>query len=200
MSLDALLKQIRTCTLCAETLEHGVRPVIQASTTATILVAGQAPGAKVHASGLPFDDPSGDRLRQWMGIDHKTFYDPAAVALLPMAFCYPGRGKSGDLPPMPLCASTWRKHLLAAVPRIRLTLVIGQYAHQWHLPRREKTLTETVKRWSSYPPDLLPLPHPSPRNNIWLAKNHWFQKDLVPVIRKRVKQALKSKLSDHHGE
>ncbi|MFK7956835.1 MAG: uracil-DNA glycosylase family protein [Lysobacterales bacterium] len=190
MTLEGLLQRVRACTLCAAELEHGVRPVVQASSTATILVAGQAPGSKVHATGIAFDDPSGDRLRHWMGIDREVFYDRSRLALLPMGFCYPGKGKSGDLPPVPRCADTWRDELLKALPKIQLTLVIGQYAHQWHLPAREKTLTETVKRWSSYPPHLLPLPHPSPRNNIWLAKNPWFSEDLLPVIRKRVRKAL----------
>ncbi len=193
MTTDAfsqLLGQVRACTLCEAQLGDGVRPVLQADPRAKILIAGQAPGAKVHATGVPFDDPSGDRLRNWMGIDKATFYDPAQIALVPMGFCYPGKGKSGDLPPMPICASTWRKQLLGAMSNIQLTLVIGQYAHAWHLHEPQDNLTETVRSWQSYPKRLLPLPHPSPRNNIWLAKNPWFESDVLPDLKVRVRHAL----------
>ena len=169
-SFNTLLASVRDCTLCADQLAHGVRPVLQANPQAKILIAGQAPGSKVHATGIPFDDPSGNRLREWMGIDRETFYDERRIAILPMGFCYPGKGKSGDLPPIPLCAETWRKQLLDALPNIRLILVIGQYAQAWHLPFQHKTLTETVRNWEVYDPKLMPLPHPSPRNNIWLRK------------------------------
>lgn len=189
-TIDALLREVRACTLCENTLKDGVRPVLQAHSQSKILIAGQAPGAKVHASGIPFDDASGERLRQWMGVDRDTFYDATRISILPMAFCYPGRGKSGDLPPPPICAQTWRQRLLDALPDIQLTLVIGQYAQAWHLPHQHATLTETVKNWKAYNRDIIPLPHPSPRNNIWLAKNAWFEAQLLPVIRRRVKQAL----------
>lgn len=162
---------------------------------ARILIVGQAPGAKVHASGIPFDDPSGDRLRDWMGVNKALFYNPQQVAILPMGFCYPGRGKSGDLPPLKICAKTWRQSLLGSLTNIQLILVIGQYAQAWHLgrngtPEMKKTLTETVKNWRDYyqasEQQLLPLPHPSPRNNIWLKKNPWFEADVLPTLKQRV--------------
>ena len=164
--------------------------MLQANPEATILIAGQAPGSRVHATGIPFNDPSGDRLREWMGINRETFYDARKIAILPMGFCYPGKGKSGDLPPIPLCAETWRQKLLDALPNIQLTLVIGQYAQAWHLPFQHKTLTETVRDWQAYDSSLMPLPHPSPRNNIWLRKNAWFEEVTVPALQRRVASAL----------
>ena len=186
----ALRNQVTACTLCADQLPHGVRPVLQVDPRARVLVAGQAPGSRVHATGIPFDDPSGDRLRDWMAIDRETFYDPAKISLLPMGFCYPGKGKSGDLPPLPVCAQTWRSKLLAAMSEIKLTLVIGQYAQAWHLDHLERNLTETVRAWATYDDDLLPLPHPSPRNNIWLKKNPWFETEVLPTLQARVRKAL----------
>ena len=188
-----LLDEIKGCRLCEEHLPLGPRPVVQASPEAKILVVGQAPGRKVHETGIPFNDPSGDRLRDWMGIDKNTFYDAAQIVLLPMGFCYPGTGKSGDLPPRPECAEAWREKLLQGLPSIQLTLVIGQYAHKYHLAERQsKTLTETVKAWKDFWPDgLLPMPHPSPRNNIWLKKNKWFEKDVLPSLRVKVKKLIK---------
>jgi uracil-DNA glycosylase len=144
----------------------------------------------VHASGVPFDDASGDRLRDWMGVDKATFYNAQQIAILPMGFCYPGKGKSGDLAPLAICAKTWRTKLLEAMPLIQLTVIIGQYALEWHLPDRKKNLTETVEAWSAYPDNLLALPHPSPRNNIWLKKNAWFEEDVLPVLKRRVLSAL----------
>ena len=185
-----LIQAIRSCTLCAAELEHGVRPVIQVHPTARILIAGQALGAKVHASGVPFDDASGDRLREWMGVDRDTFYDETRIAIVPMGFCYPGKGKSGDLPPVPRCAETWRDALLQQMPTIELTLLIGQYALEWHLPARARTLTETVRNWQSYDQATIPLPHPSPRNNIWLKKNPWFANDLLPFVGAEVARIL----------
>lgn len=164
---------------------------MQASPRARILIAGQAPGTRVHQSGVPFDDPSGERLRDWLNVDREVFYDPDTIALLPMAFCYPGKGRSGDLPPPPICAQTWRKRLMAGLPNIELTLAIGQYAQQWHLPKRQRTLTETVRAWSDYGDALLPLPHPSPRNNIWLKKNPWFETEVLPQLRFRVARLLR---------
>ena len=187
---DLIVKDARACTLCASQLPHGVRPVLQVDPRAKILVAGQAPGSKVHATGIPFDDPSGDRLRDWMGVDRDTFYDASRIALVPMGFCYPGKGKSGDLPPIPLCAETWREKLLSVMANIEFTLVIGQYAQRWHLPRLEKNLTETVRAWASYGDDVMPLPHPSPRNNIWLKKNPWFETGALPSLKRRVRKAL----------
>lgn len=185
-----MLAEVKACTLCADLLHNGVRPVLQIHAAAKILIAGQAPGSKVHASGIPFDDPSGDRLRSWMGIDRKTFYDETKIALLPMAFCYPGKGKTGDLPPMPICAETWRSKLLHELPNLGLSLIIGQYAQAWHLPVRQKTLTETVRNWRNYAEDTLPLPHPSPRNNIWLRKNAWFETEVIPHLKQKVERLL----------
>ncbi|MEH6608993.1 MAG: uracil-DNA glycosylase family protein [Halioglobus sp.] len=185
-----LLQEVRACTICADSLVDGVRPVLQVSPEARILIAGQAPGSKVHATGIPFDDPSGERLRYWMGVDRETFYDDRRIAILPMGFCYPGKGKSGDLPPLPICAQTWRERLLQQMPHVSLTLVIGQYAQGWHLENPQKNLTETVRAWQSYGKALLPLPHPSPRNNIWLKKNSWFEAEVIPNLRQRIKRAL----------
>ena len=189
-SFNSLLAEVKACTLCADLLHNGVRPVLQIHAAAKILIAGQAPGSKVHASGIPFDDPSGDRLRSWMGIDRKTFYDETKIALLPMAFCYPGKGKTGDLPPMPICAKTWRSKLLHELPNLGLSLIIGQYAQAWHLPVRQKTLTKTVRNWRSYAEDILPVPHPSPRNNIWLKKNAWFETEVIPHLKQKVERLL----------
>jgi uracil-DNA glycosylase len=188
--LDARLREIRACTICAEHLVDGVRPVLQAHASARILIAGQAPGRRVHESGIPFEDPSGDRLRDWMGIDAATFYDPTKVAIVPMGFCFPGTGKSGDLAPRKECAEAWRADLLARLASIELTLVIGMYAMRWHLPSAPRTVTETAKNWSQYLPAQIPLPHPSPRNNIWMRKNPWFSDEVLPVLRTRVSDAL----------
>ncbi|AOW12480.1 IclR family transcriptional regulator [Hydrogenophaga crassostreae] len=189
-NLPALLREVRACTLCAPYLPLGPRPVLQARATSRILIAGQAPGRKVHASGVPFDDASGERLRRWMGVSRDTFYDPQCCAILPMGFCYPGTGRSGDLPPRPECAPTWRTTLLAAMPQVQLTLVIGQYAMAYHLPQHTGTLTEAVQDWRSYGPGLMPLPHPSPRNNGWIKHNPWFDVELLPVLRARVAAVL----------
>ena len=186
-----LIDQVRACTLCAPDLPHGPRPVVQAHSNARLLIAGQAPGRKVHESGVPFDDASGDRLREWTGLTREQFYDPERVAILPMGFCFPGTGKSGDLPPRPECASAWRPQLLAYLSRIELTLVIGQYAQAYHLDNARKSLTETVRAWRDYWPDTIPLPHPSPRNNIWLRRNPWFETELLPRLRERVKAVLR---------
>ena len=186
-----LVQEIRACTLCAVDLPLGPRPIIQVSRSAKILVVGQAPGMRVHATGIPFDDPSGNRLREWMGIDRSIFYDESKIAIVPMGFCFPGTGKSGDLPPRPECAKTWRKQLLDALPQITLTLVIGQYAQAWHLgPSAKENLTETVKAWKEFGPGMIPLPHPSPRNNIWLKKNLWFEKEVLPKLQAEVKSTL----------
>ena len=192
-TLDSLIAEAKACTLCAAHLPLGPRPVFQLHSRARILVAGQAPGIRVHESGLPFNDPSGDRLRAWMGIDRDIFYDAEKIAILPMGFCYPGTGKSGDLPPRPECAAAWRARLLAHLPDIRLTLAIGQYAHEWHIGKlQHSSLTETVRHWKAYWPALLPLPHPSPRNNLWLKKNPWFEKDILPPLKARVKAVLEA--------
>ncbi len=189
-TLPQLLTQVRQCTLCAEHLPLGLRPVVQAHAAARILIVGQAPGRKVHATGVPFNDASGERLRDWLGMDRDTFYDAKRVALLPMGFCYPGTGKSGDLPPRPECAPAWRKSLLAHLKNIELTLVIGQYAQDWHLPGEHASLTELVMNWRAHWPHTVPLPHPSPRNNLWIRRNPWFAEELLPEIRIRVAGVL----------
>ena len=186
-----LLQQVRACTLCAPHLPLGVRPVLQVHPAARILVVGQAPGIRVHNSGVPFDDASGDRLREWMGITRDVFYDPMQMAIVPMGFCYPGTGKSGDLPPRPECAPRWRQQVLEHLPHIALTLVIGQYAQAWHLPKSGNgSVTGTVERWQEFAPAVIPLPHPSPRNNIWLKRNPWFAETLLPELKLLVAQAL----------
>lgn len=189
-TFEKLLSDVRACTICAAHLPLGPRPVVQAHPHARILIAGQAPGRKVHQSGIPFDDASGDRLRHWMGVSRETFYDPHQVAILPMGFCYPGTGPAGDMAPRPECAPAWRPQLLAGLPNIRLTLLLGQYAQAYHLERRHKTLTETVRAWRAYWPHVVPLPHPSPRNNMWLQRNSWFEKELLPPLREQVQIVL----------
>lgn len=185
-----LLESVRECRLCEKSLPLGPRPVLQIDPRATILIAGQAPGRRVHESGIPFDDPSGVRLREWLGVSRETFYDPGKVAILPMGFCYPGSGKSGDLPPRPECAEAWRQLLLSSLRHIELTLVIGQFAQRWHLARVQKNLTETVRAWRDYGPGIVPLPHPSPRNNIWLKRNPWFSEYLLPSLKIMTQEAL----------
>jgi len=184
----ALLAEVRGCQLCAKHLPLGPRPVLQIDPRARLLIAGQAPGRRVHDSGIPFEDASGDRLRDWLGMSKEVFYDASRVAILPMGFCYPGTGGSGDLPPRPECADAWRARLLASLPNLEVTLVIGQYAQEYHLGAAQKaSLTETVRAWREFWPALLPIPHPSPRNNIWLRKNPWFERDVLPRLRKRMR-------------
>lgn len=188
-SLIRVLTEARACRVCEAQLPLGCRPVLRAHGDARILVVGQAPGTKVHASGIPWDDPSGKRLRQWLGMDDGTFYDERRVAIVPMGLCYPGRGNGGDLPPRPECAPLWHPRLRAALPNIELTLLIGAYAQAHYLgPRRARTVTETVRHWQMYLPDYLPLPHPSPRNTRWLKQNPWFDAEVVPALRARVAQ------------
>ena len=189
-SFNALLSEVRACTICAEHLPHGVRPVLQIHPQARLLIAGQAPGRKVHASGVPFDDASGERLRDWMGVTRDIFYDPKLIAILPMGFCFPGTGKSGDLRPRPECAPAWRVQLLGHLRQLEVTLVIGQYAQTYHMSKEQSSLTEKVRAWRSCWPEMIPLPHPSPRNNIWLARNPWFEEELLPVLRRRVATVL----------
>ena len=183
--------EAQQCTLCEPDLPLGARPVFQIHPKAKILIVGQAPGRKVHETGVPFDDASGERLRTWMGIDKDTFYDPEQIAILPMGYCFPGTGKSGDLPPRKECADKWRQDMLDVMPNIQLTLVIGKYALDWHLGKSQKrTLTETVKAWQEYWPKYMPMPHPSPRNNIWLKKNAWFNDTILPVIKSQISNIL----------
>ena len=186
--LDYLLRDIRACRICEAHLPLGPKPVLRASATARLLVVGQAPGTKVHATGIPWNDASGQRLRAWLDMDAATFYDEHRVAIVPMGFCYPGKGPSGDLPPRPECRATWHPRLLPLLPDVRLTLLIGQYAHAYFLgSRRKATLTDTVRAWREYAPQYLPLPHPSPRNVGWFKANPWFEAEVVPALRERVK-------------
>jgi len=189
-NLGKLLVDVRACTICSG-LPLGPRPLLQAGSTAKILIAGQAPGSKTHDIGRPFVDQSGKRLRAWLGVNEEKFYDPALFAILPMGFCYPGTGKGGDLPPRPECAAQWRRPLLDLLPDIELTLILGQYALDWHLgSAKSKTLTETVKRWQEFWPSTLPLPHPSPRNIRWFKANPWFEEDVIPALKKRVAELV----------
>lgn len=185
-----LLEQVRTCRLCQTELPEQPRPVVQLDPRARVLIAAQAPGRKVQDTGIPFNDASGERLRDWMGVDRETFYDPAQVAILPMGFCYPGRGKSGDLPPRPECAPTWRSQLLECLPNLELSLVIGRYAMEYHLPQPVGSLTEKVANWHAHWPRVMPMPHPSPRNNLWLRRNPWFEAEAVPALRERLADLL----------
>lgn len=192
---DTLSEDIRACRLCAARFAatataHAPRPVVWFRPEARILIAGQAPGARVHASGKPFDDPSGDRLRDWMGVTPTDFYDQSRIAIVPMAFCFPGYDRKGaDLPPPKLCAQTWHAKVMQHLPNIRLTLMVGGYAHKWHMGG-STSVTQRVAAWRDHAPDLFPLPHPSWRNTGWLKKNPWFQDDLLPVLRQRVQEVL----------
>ncbi|MBL1375959.1 uracil-DNA glycosylase family protein [Zobellella iuensis] len=188
--MDQLLQEIRACRLCEAFLPLGPRPVVQLGAEARILIIGQAPGTRVHQTGIPWNDPSGDTLRKWLEVSREQFYDPERFAIMPMGFCYPGRGKSGDLPPRPECAPTWHQRIRAALPRIELTLLIGQYAQHYYLGKRYRTLTETVRHWREFAPSRLPLPHPSPRNRRWLRDNPWFEQEELPALRARVHQVL----------
>lgn len=188
-----LIEDIHACSLCAEHLPLGPRPVLQANPKAKILIVGQAPGTAVHATGIPFNDPSGKRLRDWLGVSPETFYNEELVAIVPMGFCYPGRSKGGDLPPRVECAATWRAELMSHLTNIELTIAIGRYAIDWHLkPKSSITLQAIVADWKEYLPRFLPLPHPSPRNTIWLAKNPWVETDIIPTLRRRVSEVLGS--------
>jgi uracil-DNA glycosylase len=186
-SLDDLLADVRACRVCADLLPLGPRPVLQLSATARILVASQAPGTKVHASGIPFSDPSGDRLREWMGISKDQFYDERNIAILPMGLCYPGRAKSGDAPPRPECAPLWRDRLLEAMPALRLTLLVGSYAQNHVLD--PGALTERVRNFNAYLPTYFPLPHPSWRVTIWAREHPWFEEEVLPALRAEVRRA-----------
>lgn len=190
-SFSLLVKEVRACRLCEPHLPLGANPVFVAKPFARILIVGQAPGIRVHKTSLPFNDPSGVRLRQWLGIEDDTFYNSPYLGILPMGFCYPGSGKSGDLPPRKECVTAWREKLLAQMPEVELTILLGQYAQHYHLGnQRKKNLTETARSWQEYWPDILPLPHPSPRNIAWLQRNPWLEEELVPVLQKRVKELL----------
>lgn len=194
-ALRILLAEVRACTLCAAQLPLGPRPIVQLQRSARLLIAGQAPGRKVHETGVPFNDASGERLRAWLGISREQFYDARRIALLPMGFCFPGSGPSGDLPPRPECAPAWRAALLAELPRLELTLAIGRHAQTYHLPLGGASLTAAVRagleQWpGAAPPSVLALPHPSPRNQRWLRQNPWFEQALLPPLRVRVAALL----------
>ncbi len=186
-----LRERILNCQICAPSLPLGARPVLQVHPDARILVASQAPGRKVHETGIPFNDPSGDRLREWMGINPDVFYDQKKIAIIPMGFCYPGTGKTGDLAPRHECAPAWRKPLLNQLHNIELTLAVGQYAVAYHLGAQRRSLTEIVRSWREYWPALLPLPHPSPRNQGWLQRNSWFREEILSALRGRVEEILR---------
>lgn len=187
--LVPLLEEVRKCRLC-EGLIPAPRPVLQMSASARLLVIGQAPGTRVHDSGIPWNDASGKRLRQWLGLSDAEFYDDSRVAIMPMGFCYPGKGKSGDLPPRPECARQWHQQLLQQLPDIQCTILIGQYAQNHYLPGNYKSLTERVRNWAEFAPQFFVTPHPSPRNQLWLRRNPWFEAEAVPALRARVKQLL----------
>lgn len=190
MSLERLLREVRACRICEADLPLGPRPVVQLSNSAQLLIIGQAPGSKVHQSGIPWNDASGDRLRDWLELDRSIFFDEARVAILPMGFCYPGAGESGgDNPPRPECAARWHERLLKHLPDARLTLLVGQYAHRHYLAAGRKTsMTETVRAFSQHGPQFFPLPHPSWRNVIWMRKHPWFEETVIPELRKAVKK------------
>lgn len=197
MTVSQVTEELRRCTLCAERFAatasgHSPRPVTWFDPAARILIAGQAPGMRVHLSGKPFTDPSGDRLRDWMGVSETLFYDRSKVAIVPMAFCFPGYdAKKSDLPPPKICAKTWRAPVLEALPEIRLTLLIGAYAQRWHLgPGGKGGVTKTVQHWRDFAPEVFPLPHPSWRNTAWLRKNPWFEAEVLPALRTRLAEVL----------
>ena len=190
MSLDALLADIRACRACAAELPHTPRPVVRVSPATRLLICGQAPGRRVHESGLPFDDPSGDRLRGWMGVDRGTFYDHPAIGVAAMAFCFPGTNpKGGDFPPPKRCAELWRGRLLEALPNVELTLLVGSYAQAWALGGKAP-MTQIVREWRDLPGEVLPLPHPSWRNTGWLKRHPWFETEVLPELRARVAAIL----------
>ncbi len=189
--LEKLLKEVRSCSVCKKHLPLGPRPIVSLSPSSRIMIIGQAPGTKVHESGIPWDDASGDRLRMWMGIDREVFYDNKRIAIMPMGFCYPGKAAGGDMPPRPECAPLWHDILLEYCADIRLTLLIGQYSQAYYLKNRRKaSLTDTVKAFKDYMPKYFPLVHPSPRNQIWLKKNPWFEKKNIPELKNRIRQIL----------
>lgn len=188
--LDRLLTEVRACRVCESELPLGPKPVLRAKRSARILVIGQAPGVRVHKTGIPWNDASGKRLRQWMDLDESVFYDAQRIAIIPMGFCYPGTGRSGDLPPREECAELWHQRLLSLLPNIQLVLLVGQYAQKHYLTDLYPTLAETVRHRESYGPLYFPLPHPSPRNIGWLKKNRWFEAEAVPQLRKKIQSAL----------
>lgn len=189
--METLLHHIKDCTICEAHLPLGARPVVTAHKESKIIIIGQAPGIKVHNSGIPWDDASGKQLRKWLDVTNETFYDTKNFAIIPMGFCYPGKGKSGDLPPRPECAPQWHQKLLKHMPNVELVLLIGMYAQKYYLKKDAKrTLTETVANFNAYLPNYMPLPHPSPRNRFWFSKNPWFETDVLPILKQKVAEIV----------
>lgn len=189
--LDQILCEVRACTLCAAHLPLGPRPVVRLDARQRVLITGQAPGTRVHATGLPWNDPSGERLRAWMNLDREQFYDISRYGVMAMGFCYPGKGKGGDLPPRAECAPLWHPQLRPLLPELRLTLMVGRYAHLHYLDAKRETLEQTVRRWREHlPRGYFPLPHPSPRNTLWLKQRPWFDAEIVPALREALAAAL----------
>ena len=185
--IRTLLKDISACTICASHLPSGPRPIVSAHPASKVLIIGQAPGSKVHESGIPWDDASGERLRMWMDVDKDEFYNNQRFAIVPMGFCYPGKGRSGDLPPRPECAPQWHDKLISELPELKLIILIGQYAQRYYLTENPyRSLTETVRNTKTFLPRYFCLPHPSPRNNIWLKKNPWFETETIPLLREKI--------------
>lgn len=191
IELKDLLAEVRACRYCEDQLPLGPNPVVRASESARMVIVGQAPGTRVHATGIPWNDPSGDRLRDWLALDRDTFYDESSIAIAPMGLCYPGRGKSGDLPPMSACAPLWHDRLFEQMPRLELVLLVGSYAQNHYLGRSRETLARRVQRWQDFGPRFFPLPHPSPRNTLWLRRNPWFEAGVVPALRARVAKVVR---------
>ena len=189
-SLGPLLAEVRSCTVCAQHLDAGPRPIVQLGNAAGVVIIGQAPGRRVHETGVPWDDPSGVRLRSWLNVTDEEFYDADRIALVPMGFCFPGTAKSGDKPPRPECAPLWHDRLLDQLPGDRLEVIIGTYAQKRYIVERGKNLTETVANWQAYMPRQIVLPHPSPRNQAWFKKNPWFEADVIPAVQRRVAEVL----------
>ncbi|MEQ8474010.1 MAG: uracil-DNA glycosylase family protein [Marinoscillum sp.] len=189
--MDTLLQQIKDCRICHDQLELGANPVMAAHPESKIAIVGQAPGTRVHKTGIPWNDPSGKNLRKWMEISEADFYNPEKIAIIPMGFCYPGKGKSGDLPPRKECAPEWHTQLFTHLTKVQLILLVGQYAQNYYLKEQCKaTLTKTVRHFKEYLPSYLPLPHPSPRNNIWLKKNSWFEAEVLPTLKQKVGEMI----------
>jgi uracil-DNA glycosylase len=186
LKLRNLLTDVSACNHCAEDLPLGPRPVIRITNTAKLLIIGQAPGTRVHETGIPWDDPSGDRLRLWLNLEKDRFYDSAQIAIMPMGFCYPGKGRSGDLPPRPECAERWHKRLLDLMPDIKMILLVGSYAQKYYLGNTGISMAERVKDWQTCLSPYFPLVHPSPRNRFWLSKNPWFEREVIPALQTRV--------------
>lgn len=188
--MKQLLTEIKQCEICEPHLELGANPVVSISPKSKVIIIGQAPGTRVHKSGIPWDDPSGNQLRKWLGVNNEQFYNTDIFGIMPMGFCYPGKGKSGDLPPRKECAPKWHNAILEKVEEPVLTLLIGKYAQDYYLKDPQKNLTETVKNYQAYLPSILPLPHPSPRNRFWLTKNPWFEKEIIPELQKIISTTI----------